>query len=60
MKKILLLGDSIRFGAPNSPGYGVYVAEMLKERATVYAPDENSVYVARSAVLENVKKEDEK
>lgn len=41
MKKILLLGDSIRFGAPNSPGYGVYVAEMLKERATVYAPDEN-------------------
>ena len=49
MKKVLLIGDSIRFGAPSnpeygtssSPGYGVYVKEMLKGEAEVYAPDEN-------------------
>ena len=31
MKKIFLIGDSIRFGAscvPPSPGYGVFVKEM--------------------------------
>ena len=49
MKNVLLIGDSIRFGATsnpeyntsNSPGYGVYVAEMLKNEAKVFAPDEN-------------------
>lgn len=41
MKKIFLIGDSIRFGAPNSPGYGVFVKEMLADRAEVYAPNEN-------------------
>ena len=44
MKKIFLIGDSIRFGAscvPPSPGYGVYVKEKLADRAEVYAPNEN-------------------
>ena len=41
MKKIFLIGDSIRFGAPNSPGYGVFVKEKLEGRAEVYAPNEN-------------------
>lgn len=41
MKNILLLGDSIRFGAGNSPGYGIYVKEKLEGVANVYAPDEN-------------------
>ena len=41
MKKIFLIGDSIRFGAPNSPGYGVYVKEKLAGEAEVYAPNEN-------------------
>ena len=42
MKKILLVGDSIRFGgAPNSPGYGVIVKEKLENIAEVYAPNEN-------------------
>jgi len=49
MKNVLLIGDSIRFGATSnheyktadSPGYGVYVAEMLKGKANVYAPDDN-------------------
>ena len=49
MKNVFLIGDSIRFGAsPNpsyqtsfSPGYGAYVEEMLKDKAKVYAPDEN-------------------
>ena len=41
MKKIFLIGDSIRFGAPNSPGYGVFVKEMLADLAEVYAPNEN-------------------
>ena len=44
MKKIFLIGDSIRFGAscvPPSPGYGVYVKEKLEGRAEVYAPNEN-------------------
>ena len=42
MKKIFLIGDSIRFGAPpNSPGYGVFVQEKLAGQATVYAPNDN-------------------
>ena len=41
MKKIFLIGDSIRFGAPNSPGYGVFVKEKLADLAEVYAPNEN-------------------
>ena len=41
MKKIFLIGDSIRFGAPNSPGYGVFVKEKLTDKAEVYAPNEN-------------------
>ena len=41
MKKVFLIGDSIRFGATGSPGYGVYVKEKLENVATVYAPNEN-------------------
>ena len=41
MKNVFLIGDSIRFGAPGSPGYGVYVKEKLKDVACVYAPNEN-------------------
>ncbi|MCQ2445573.1 MAG: GDSL-type esterase/lipase family protein [Clostridia bacterium] len=41
MKNVFLIGDSIRFGATGSPGYGVYVKEMLKDKANVYAPDDN-------------------
>ena len=49
MKNVFLIGDSIRFGAGSnpdyqtmaSPGYGVYVKEMLGDVANVYAPLEN-------------------
>ncbi len=41
MKRIYLMGDSIRFGAVNSPGYGVYVKEKLNGLAEVYYPDDN-------------------
>ena len=41
MKNIFLIGDSIRFGAAGSPGYGVYVKEKLAGKAEVYAPNEN-------------------
>ena len=41
MKKIFLIGDSIRFGAPGSPGYGVFVKEKLCGKAEVFAPNEN-------------------
>ncbi len=41
MKNIYLIGDSIRFGAPGSPGYGVFVKEKLEGKANVYAPGEN-------------------
>ena len=44
-KRVLLIGDSIRFGAPNSPGYGIYVKEMLSDIAEVYAPNENCRFV---------------
>jgi hypothetical protein len=46
MKKIFLIGDSIRFGAPpSSPGYGVYVKELLKDEAEVFAPNDNCRWV---------------
>jgi len=47
MKNIFLIGDSIRYGstAGNSPGYGVYVKEMLAGKAHVYAPNENCRFV---------------
>ena len=49
MKNVLLIGDSIRFGAvsnpdyqtADSPGYGIYVKKMLQGKANVYAPNEN-------------------
>ncbi len=48
MKNVFLIGDSIRYGAHTvsennelSPGYGIYVKEMLEGKANVYAPDEN-------------------
>ena len=41
MKNVFLIGDSIRFGASTSPGYGIYVKENLEGVACVYAPDEN-------------------
>lgn len=41
MKNIFLIGDSIRFGSRNSPGYGIYVEEKLKGIANVFSPNEN-------------------
>lgn len=41
MKNVFLIGDSIRIGAKNSPGYGVFVKENLKDEANVYGPDDN-------------------
>ncbi len=41
MKNIYLIGDSIRFGAMNSDGYGMHVKEKLAGVANVYAPNEN-------------------
>ena len=49
MKNVFLIGDSIRYGARANPdyqtesstGYGVFVADMLKGVANVYAPDDN-------------------
>ena len=41
VKKIFLIGDSIRFGAPGSEGYGIFVKQKLEGKAEVYAPDEN-------------------
>lgn len=40
-KKIFLLGDSIRCGATGSPGYGIFVKEKLKDKAEVFAPNDN-------------------
>ena len=45
MKNILLLGDSIRYGAPGSPGYGKIVKEKLEGKANVFAPDDNCRFV---------------
>lgn len=44
MKKIYLIGDSIRAGATGSPGYGIYVAEKLAGKAEVYAPKASSAF----------------
>lgn len=41
MKKCYLIGDSIRFGALDSPGYGRFVNEYLGPDYQVFAPDEN-------------------
>lgn len=49
MKNVLLIGDSIRFGASSNSdyqtagnsGYGIYVKEMLQDVANVYAPNDN-------------------
>lgn len=41
MKNVLLIGDSIRYGATGSPGYGIYVKQKLEGKANVYAPDDN-------------------
>lgn len=41
MKNIFLIGDSIRCGSANSPGYGIYVKEKLKGSANIYAPGTN-------------------
>ena len=41
MKKIFLIGDSIRFGATGSPGYGRFVKEGLSTKAEVFAPNDN-------------------
>ncbi|MBR3960963.1 MAG: SGNH/GDSL hydrolase family protein [Clostridia bacterium] len=41
MKNIYLIGDSIRFGANGSDGYGMHVKEKLEGIANVYAPNEN-------------------
>lgn len=41
MKNIYLIGDSIRYGSMNSPGYGIYVKEKLKDECNVFSPDDN-------------------
>lgn len=41
MKNIYLIGDSIRCGSANSPGYEVFVKEKLKGKANIYSPPEN-------------------
>lgn len=41
MKNLYLIGDSIRCGAPGSPGYGVYVQKKCTGTANVFAPHEN-------------------
>lgn len=41
MKNIFLIGDSIRFGAIGSDGYGMHVKEKLEGIANVYAPNDN-------------------
>ena len=52
MKKIVLIGDSIRFGAPGSPGYGVYVKEILAEEAEVFMPNDNCRFLQRCYLQE--------
>ena len=46
MKNIFLIGDSIRFGAPGSPGYGIFVKEKLEGIANVFYPNENSKFAS--------------
>jgi hypothetical protein len=45
MKSVYLIGDSIRFGSKNSPGYEVFVKEKLKDIVNVYSPNENCRFV---------------
>ena len=64
MEKFYLIGDSIRFGATGSPGYGIYVKEKLEGKAEVYAPAANCAFAqntfrylhewARSAPAEEI------
>lgn len=49
MKKILLIGDSIRFGVSEEPdhhGYGLHIKEKLQGVAEVYYPNENCRFLA--------------
>lgn len=41
MKKVLLLGDSIMYGAKGLHGYGYYVQQALKGTADVLFPNDN-------------------
>ena len=45
MKKIFLIGDSIRYGfgdeARRNLGYGIHMREKLEGRAEVYYPNDN-------------------
>ncbi len=41
MKKMFLIGDSIRLGAHEEDGYGVILKRMLEGKAEVYYPDDN-------------------
>lgn len=46
MKRILLIGDSIRYGTDEEKyGYGYYVKQKLANKAEVYAPGENCRFV---------------
>lgn len=45
MKNVYLIGDSIRFGSKNSPGYEVFVKVKLKDIVNVYSPNENCRFV---------------
>ena len=35
MKSVYLIGDSIRFGSKNSPGYEVFVKEKRKDNGNI-------------------------
>ncbi len=50
MKKVFLIGDSIRYGAHGKReiGYGYYVPELLKDKAEVFQPDDNCRFVQYS------------
>ena len=41
MKKVLLLGDSIMYGAKGLHGYGYYVQQALEGTADVLLPNDN-------------------
>lgn len=41
MKKMFLIGDSIRLGAHEEEGYGIILKRMLEGKAEVYYPDDN-------------------
>lgn len=40
-KKIMLLGDSIMYGAKGIHGYGYYVRQKLENMADVFLPTDN-------------------